>query len=50
MIIKLFNDFINEELTNILTYRSGSGKIKSFHKIYNDEDPDTKSLAYNVLL
>lgn len=50
MRIKLFNQFVNEELTNIQTYKSGSGNIKSFDKIYNDENPNPKSLASGLLL
>lgn len=50
MRIKLFNQFVNEELTNIQTYKSGSGNIKSFDKIYNDDNPNPKSLASGLLL
>lgn len=50
MRIKPFNQFVNEELTNIQTYKSNTGTIKSFDKIYSDENPNPKSLASGLLL
>ncbi len=49
MILKFFQ-FIKEELTNIRYDSSRTGSTKSMHKIYDDEDPDPKSLASSLLL
>lgn len=49
MILK-FLQFIKEELTNLRYDSSNSGNTRSIHKIYDDEDPDPKSLASGLLL
>lgn len=45
-----FSQFINEELRDITTNVSGSGRFKEIDKIYNDEDAHVKSRASGILL
>ena len=45
-----FSQFINEELRDITTNVSGSGRSREVAKIYNDEDADIKSAAAGILL
>ena len=48
--IKLFQEFINEELRTVISDSSGSGKTKSIDTILDDIPSSAKSLSSGILL